>query len=131
MAARTDVAVVRLGVLIAAHTDRAAVLHKDLDRAPLRAALASAGNPLTLAGAAPLLLRGAIAALTGGCVVQPAASRPAVVADAWMKDLRVSLMDSTPPDTMCAGPACERTKSDLGRRSSSHGSRAGARCRTG
>ncbi len=46
--ARADVAVVRLAVGVAAHARRPAVLDEDLDRAPLRATLAGARDPLAL-----------------------------------------------------------------------------------
>jgi hypothetical protein len=50
-----------------------------------------------LAGPASFALRGAIAADNGSVVAHPAASRPAVVADAWMKVLRVSLINVSSP----------------------------------
>jgi hypothetical protein len=50
-----------------------------------------------LAGPASFALRGAIAADSGSVVAHPAASRPAVVADAWMKVLRVSLINVSSP----------------------------------
>jgi hypothetical protein len=49
-----------------------------------------------LAGLPPFILRGAIAADTGGWVAQPAASRPPVAADAWMNARLVSLISSAP-----------------------------------
>ena len=50
VAARADVAVVGLRKRIAAHAHGAAVLDEDLDRAPLRAALAGARDPVALGG---------------------------------------------------------------------------------
>ncbi len=59
VAARAHVAVVGLAERVAAHAHRAPALDEDLDRAPLRAALAAAGYPLTLGGAGrPRLARG-------------------------------------------------------------------------
>ena len=112
VSARAAVAVVGLRERVAAHAHRAAVLHEDLDRAPLRAALAGRGAPSRPSPARPAwALRGAIAALTGvapppvpGVVAQPASTIDAVPADALMKSRRVSFI-YRPPGLRAAGAA--------------------------
>ena len=89
---------VGLGQRVAAHARGTPVLHEDLDRAPLGAALAGAGHPVTLGRRRRLAARGVKAlvsgaeAVAGGAEAQPVPTQVAVAPDAMMKVRLVSFM---------------------------------------